>query len=75
MIKALQNINLEFRQGEIYTILGHNGSGKTTMFNILTGILKSDEGKVFVDGMDLEYQLEQIRDLIGVCPQFDILWD
>ena len=48
-LTALSEISLHLSQGEILGIIGPNGSGKTTLFNILTGLLKADEGEVFLE--------------------------
>ena len=73
--KALININLSLFKNEIFTFLGHNGAGKTTLINILTGVLSSSEGKILIKNIDLSNNPEVIRSIVGVCPQFDILWD
>lgn len=50
---VLQNISIELNQGEIVCLLGISGSGKSTMFNIISGILPPDEGQVLLDGEDI----------------------
>ena len=45
-IKALNNLNLEVKQGEIFGLLGPNGVGKSTVFNVVTGLLKPSHGKI-----------------------------
>ena len=52
-LKALQNINIEIKPGELYGLIGPNGAGKTTFFNIITGVYKPTAGKVFLDGRDI----------------------
>jgi len=49
-VKALENVNLDLRKGEIHALVGENGAGKTTLMNILRGILKPDEGFIKVNG-------------------------
>ncbi len=56
-------------------ILGHNGAGKSTLINVLTGILSPSTGIARVLDFDIRNDMEHIRTLMGVCPQFDILWD
>ncbi|WP_130807762.1 ATP-binding cassette domain-containing protein [Senegalia massiliensis] len=46
---VLENLNFEFNRGNIYALLGRNGAGKTTFFNILSEELKSDEGKAYIE--------------------------
>lgn len=50
---AVNDLSFEVRKGEILGIIGPNGSGKTTVFNLLTGILKPDQGSIFLDGQDI----------------------
>jgi branched-chain amino acid transport system ATP-binding protein len=52
-LKAVCNVNLEVNQGDIIGIIGPNGSGKTTIINLLTGFLKPDSGKIVFDGQDI----------------------
>lgn len=50
---AVNDLSFEVRKGEILGIIGPNGSGKTTVFNLLTGILKPDKGSILLDGRDI----------------------
>lgn len=50
---ALSGINLEVKQGKIVGIIGPNGAGKTTLFNVVTGIYKPTEGKIFISEQDI----------------------
>jgi len=52
-LMAVNNLSFEVRRGEILGIIGPNGSGKTTVFNLLTGILKADNGSIILDGKDI----------------------
>lgn len=52
-VKILDNISIELHNREIISLLGVSGGGKTTLFNIISGILTPDEGKVFLDGEDI----------------------
>ncbi len=52
-LRALDGINLELRQGEIYSIIGPNGAGKTTLFNCINGIYKPDRGRIRFQDQDL----------------------
>ena len=69
VIKALSNLNLEVKEGEIFGLLGPNGAGKTTFINILAGTVIKDSGKVNVWGYDLDKNPRQIRSSIGIVPQ------
>ncbi len=52
--KALTNINLEIKKGEIFALLGPNGAGKSTLINIICGINKKKDGEISVFGHDIE---------------------
>ncbi len=59
--KALQNLNLELKDGDFATIIGSNGAGKSTLFNAITGSFFVDEGLILLDGEDITYQREHVR--------------
>ena len=52
-IHAVQGVSMHIPQGRIVTLIGANGAGKTTVFNLLTGVYKPDSGKVLLDGTDI----------------------
>ncbi len=68
-IKALNNLNLEVNEGEIFGLLGPNGAGKTTFLNILAGTVIKNSGSVNVWGYDLDKNPRQVRSSIGIVPQ------
>jgi len=68
-IKALNNLNLEVKEGEIFGLLGPNGAGKTTFLNILAGTVIKNSGSVKVWGHDLDKNPRQVRSSIGIVPQ------
>ncbi len=68
-VTAVDNLNLEIKQGELFSLLGPNGAGKTTTINILSGILKPTKGTAIIAGFDVTKNLEEIKKIIGVCPQ------
>ena len=68
-IKALNNLNLEVKEGEIFGLLGPNGAGKTTFLNILAGTVIKNSGSVNVWGYDLDKNPREIRSSIGIVPQ------
>ena len=68
-IKALNNLNLEVKEGEIFGLLGPNGAGKTTFLNILAGTVIKNSGSVNVWGFDLDQNPRQVRASIGIVPQ------
>jgi len=68
-ILALNKLNLEVKQGEIFGLLGPNGAGKTTFINILGGTVMKTSGKVGLWGFDLDENPRQVRASIGIVPQ------
>ena len=68
-VLALNKLNLEVKQGEIFGLLGPNGAGKTTFINILGGTVIKTSGKVELWGFDLDNNPRQVRALIGIVPQ------
>jgi len=73
-VLAVNGVYLEVSDNELFALLGHNGAGKSTLFSILTGIAAPTGGKAKICGYDVKTQIEDIRMLMGVVPQFDILW-
>ena len=66
---ALNDLNLDVKQGEIFGLLGPNGAGKTTFINILAGTVIKTAGEVNVYGFDLDKNPRQVRASIGIVPQ------
>ncbi len=67
--KALNDLNLQVKQGEIFGLLGPNGAGKTTFLSILGGTVNKTKGKVNVWGFDLDENPRQVKASIGIVPQ------
>jgi|TARA_B100000809_G_scaffold261362_1_gene310099 ABC-2 type transport system ATP-binding protein len=72
-IHALNNLNLDVKEGEIFGLLGPNGAGKTTFLNILAGTVIKTSGEVNVWGFDLDKNSRQVRASIGIVPQEVVL--
>ncbi|MCL4436934.1 MAG: ABC transporter ATP-binding protein [Thaumarchaeota archaeon] len=68
-IRAVDGLNLRIARGEIYALIGANGSGKTTCINILTGVLAPTSGVVKVLGMEMPGDRKTIAKYVGVAPQ------
>jgi len=66
---ALNNLNLDVKEGEIFGLLGPNGAGKTTFINILAGTVIKTGGQVNVWGFDLDKSPRQVRASVGIVPQ------
>jgi ABC-type multidrug transport system fused ATPase/permease subunit len=73
--KALSGVNLVLNKNEIFGLLGPNGAGKTTFFSLLTGIFEPTEGNAWVGGHSIKEKIFKVQELIGYCPQFDLLWE
>jgi len=67
--RALQDVSLEIRRGEIFALLGPNGAGKTTLIGIVCGIVNPTSGSVLAGGYDVVRQYRQARRMIGLVPQ------
>ncbi len=52
-LRAVDDFNVKIKEGELYGLIGPNGAGKTTVFNLLTGVYKPDEGKIFLEGENI----------------------
>jgi len=66
---ALNDLNLDVKEGEIFGLLGPNGAGKTTFINILAGTVIKTAGQVNVWGFDLDINPRQVRASVGIVPQ------
>ena len=68
-LKALSNINLDIRRGEIFALLGPNGAGKTTLIGTICGLVMPSEGTITIDGHDNIKDYRAAREMIGLVPQ------
>lgn len=68
--EVLKGVDFEVRRGEIFALLGSNGAGKTTTVNILSTLLKADDGKAVIGGFDVQRQPEHVRQSISLTGQF-----
>ncbi len=74
-IKALDNLNLNVKKGELLGIIGPNGAGKTTAIRITCCILKPDQGDVVVDGYSIHKDPLKIKSIIGYLPEEPNLYE
>src|SRR6266852_7715283 len=78
--KALDNVNLEIRRGEIFALLGPNGAGKTTLIAVICGLVNPTQGTIIADGHDIIKDARAARSKIGLVPQelatdmFETVW-
>lgn len=73
--KAVNNINLEIADGEIFGFLGPNGAGKTTTIKMLAGLLKPDAGKIIINGHDLAIEPGHCKQITGYIPDRPYLYE
>ena len=68
--KALDNVSLEIEDGDFVALIGHTGSGKSTLIQHMNGILKATDGHIFVDGVDITNKNVNIRKKVGLVFQY-----
>ena len=79
-IKALDNINLNIKEGEIFSLLGPNGAGKSTLINSICGVVNFNSGKIKINGYDNIKEYRKARQITGIVPQelylesFETVW-
>ena len=71
---AVDGLNLDIYEGQIFGLLGHNGAGKTTTISMLTGLIAPTEGEMSIHGNLLTQNLDKLRENLGVCPQHSVLF-
>ncbi len=72
-IQALKDINLEIKDGQFVGIIGHTGSGKSTLVQLMNGLLKATSGTIYVDGRDIyeeDYDMRALRSKVGLVFQY-----
>lgn len=74
-VRAVRNLNLTVRSGELFCFLGPNGAGKTTTIKLLCGLLMPSAGRINLGGFDLARQPERTREIIGYIPDTPFLYD
>lgn len=74
-LKAVNKVNLTISQGEIFGLLGPNGAGKSTTINMLSSLIKSDSGSIYLNGIDLNSDTKSCKQILGVVPQEISLYD
>jgi ABC-2 type transport system ATP-binding protein len=74
-LEAVRDLNLELNRGEVFGLLGPNGAGKTTTIRMICGLLQCTEGRVIMDGAEVDKNPSALRRKIGLCPQELVIWD
>lgn len=73
--KAVDNLSLEVKSGEIYGFIGHNGAGKTTTIKSIVGIIEFEEGNVYIDGISLKEDSIACKRLLAYIPDNPDIYD
>uniref|UniRef100_A0AC35TPP7 ABC transporter domain-containing protein n=1 Tax=Rhabditophanes sp. KR3021 TaxID=114890 RepID=A0AC35TPP7_9BILA len=70
---VVKNLTLNIYEHTIMSLLGHNGAGKTSTINVLTGVHSPTKGNVFINNLDIRTRMTDIRRDLGFCPQHNVL--
>ncbi len=74
-IRAVNNLSLKVKPGEIFGFLGPNGAGKTTTIKMIVGILKPDTGKILLNGIDIKKDPIKAKSIIGYVPDEPVMYE
>ena len=80
-VKALEKVNLNIKEGEIFALLGPNGAGKSTLINSICGIVNFNTGTIKINNMDIVKNYRTTRKITGIVPQelnlesFETVWN
>lgn len=66
---VVENLNLQIKQGELFSLLGTNGAGKTTTIKMLTTLLSSTDGQILINGLNIKNDAQKIKNIINMSPQ------
>ncbi|XP_050150436.1 ABC transporter A family member 7-like isoform X2 [Malus sylvestris] len=72
---AVRGLSLALSRGECFGMLGPNGAGKTSFISMMIGLTKPTSGTAYVQGLDIQTQMDEIYTSMGVCPQHDLQWE
>lgn len=73
--KAVNDISLNVKSGEIHAFIGHNGAGKTTTIRAVVGIMDFEEGEIFIDGHSIKDEPVKCKSLTAYIPDNPDLYD
>ena len=66
---AVNELNLQIKEGELFSLLGVNGAGKTTTIKMLCGLIKPNSGEILIHKMDMKKDMFKIKEILNVSPQ------
>jgi len=66
-VKALDNVHFQLKKGEIHALMGENGAGKSTFIKVITGVHKAEEGKMFLDGIEVDFKNTKEAQAAGIA--------
>ena len=72
-VRAVNDLSFRVKEGELFAFLGVNGAGKSTTINIMCGQLSKDGGSIFIDGEDIDKNVNSIKSKLGVVFQSSVL--
>ncbi|KAK9805638.1 hypothetical protein WJX72_009637 [[Myrmecia] bisecta] len=72
---AVKGLSMAVARGECFGLLGPNGAGKSTSISMLVGLLEPTSGTARIEGCDIRSDMPAIYNMMGVCPQHDLLWE
>lgn len=72
-VHAVNGLSITVERGQLFAFLGLNGAGKSTTISIMCGHETKDHGKIYIDGFDLDENLDKVKSEIGVVFQFSVL--
>lgn len=73
--KAVDDLSLSMYKDQIFALLGPNGAGKTTTISMITGLYEATQGSAEIYGINIFEEMDRVREILGVCPQFNVLFD
>ncbi|CAD8119528.1 unnamed protein product [Paramecium sonneborni] len=71
---VVNKLNLNLNKNTIFSLLGHNGAGKSTTVNMICGLIQKTTGQILINEFDIDKNLDEIRQILGYCSQKDVLY-
>uniref|UniRef100_A0A803M189 ABC transporter domain-containing protein n=1 Tax=Chenopodium quinoa TaxID=63459 RepID=A0A803M189_CHEQI len=72
---AVRGLSLALAKSECFGMLGPNGAGKTSFISMMIGLTDPTSGTAYIEGLDITTSMDDVYTCMGVCPQFDLLWE